>query len=250
MITAQIQDHKRKPTEMADWRVPGILARRPIIGGIMVVSGGFIFASLAYNVQTHGALTNWDIPLANYLHQLALQSSKTVINFMIAGFYIGKQVPTAIAIVLIGAFLYKRYWRELAMVILGFGGGGMLWFVLSRLFDRHRPVFDHPIWKVLNEAGFPSGHTLVAVVAYGFLAYLISSQMTSRFWKWVTIFCAVGIMLFIGYSRLFLGDHYLTDILAGYALGIFWAGLVYTCIEVIFTKRRDQYVAQSKTTKR
>jgi membrane-associated phospholipid phosphatase len=225
--------------ETAGMRVPGYLARYPIIGWLMVVSGGLIFGILAYNVQIHGPLLNWDVPLADYLHRVALNSPLFVKNLMVAGFYIGKEVVVAIAIALICYYLYKRFWRELAMVAIGFGGGGVLWFVLSRYFDRHRPVFDNPIWKVLNEAGFPSGHTLTAVVCYGFLAYIISARVSSRFWHWATIAVAIGIVLFIGCSRLFLGDHYLTDILAGYALGLFWAGLVYTSVEVYFDKSSE-----------
>jgi undecaprenyl-diphosphatase len=207
------------------------------------VSGGLIFGAFAYNLQIQGPLLHWDVPLAHHVHKLALNSPKVVKDLMVVGFYIGKEVVIAIAIALICYYLYKRFWRELAMVAIGFGGGGALWFILSRYFDRPRPVFDDPIWKVLNEAGFPSGHTLTAVVSYGFLAYIITARVSSRFWFWTTIVMAIAIMLFIGCSRLFLGDHYLTDILAGYALGLFWAGLVYTAIEVIFDKSTGRLVS-------
>ncbi|HEX9388903.1 MAG TPA: phosphatase PAP2 family protein, partial [Anaerolineales bacterium] len=64
-------------------------------------------------------------------------------------------------------------------------------------------------------------------------------KMPSRFWKWTVSIVALLIVLFDGFSRVFQGGHYLTDILAGYALGIAWAGLVYTVIERIFIKKEE-----------
>jgi undecaprenyl-diphosphatase len=62
--------------------------------------------------------------------------------------------------------------------------------------------------------------------------------MPSRFWKWTVALVALSLMLFDGYSRIFQGGHYLTDVLAGYALGLAWAALVYTLIERVFMKRK------------
>jgi undecaprenyl-diphosphatase len=62
--------------------------------------------------------------------------------------------------------------------------------------------------------------------------------MPSIFWKWTVGFIALLVVLFDGFSRVFQGNHYLTDVLAGYALGLAWAGLVYTLIEKIFIKRK------------
>jgi membrane-associated phospholipid phosphatase len=249
MVSApDVRAHKRIAIDpVAGLRVAGWLAKWPLIGLFMVLSGSLVFGALAFSLQNRGPLLKWDVPFANSMHVLALHSPAYVKDLMIAGFYIGKQVVTAIAMILIGYFLYKQFWRELAMVVIGFGGGGALWLILSTIFNRHRPVFDHQIWIVLKGGGFPSGHTLNAVVSYGFLAYLFSSNLRSRFWKWATGIIAIGIMLFIGYSRLFLGDHYLSDVVAGYAFGIFWSGLVYTLVEIFWEKRRNRHVEKNRT---
>ena len=85
----------------------------------------------------------------------------------------------------------------------------------------------------MTAPGFPSGHSFSAVLCFGLLAYLIVPKMHTRTWKIVVIVAAVGIILFIGFSRIFVGDHYPSDVLAGYGLGIAWGGLVYTTIELI-----------------
>jgi undecaprenyl-diphosphatase len=63
-------------------------------------------------------------------------------------------------------------------------------------------------------------------------------KMPSLFWKWVLALAALLTMVYIGYSRLFTDGHYLSDVLAGYALGIAWAGLIYTLIERISMRRK------------
>ena len=85
--------------------------------------------------------------------------------------------------------------------------------------------------------GFPSGHSISAVMCFGLLAYLLVPIIPARLWKVVVIAAAVLVMLYIGFSRIFVGDHYLTDVLAGYALGILWSGLAYTLVELIFKQR-------------
>jgi undecaprenyl-diphosphatase len=84
----------------------------------------------------------------------------------------------------------------------------------------------------MSSPSFPSGHSISAVLCYGLLAYLIVPSLPSRFWKIVVVAGAVLIVLYIGFSRIFVGDHYPTDVVAGYAIGIVWAGYVYTSVEL------------------
>ena len=122
------------------------------------------------------------------------------------------------------------------MVVIAWAAEGGIWLALSQYYDRARPVFDVAVWHKMTAPGFPSGHSIAAVMCFGLLAYLIVPKISSRFWKAVVIVTAGLIILFIGFSRLFVGDHYLTDVLAGYALGVALCGLVYTLVEVIARK--------------
>ena len=133
-------------------------------------------------------------------------------------------------------FLYKRFWAGLAMVGIAWSAEGAIWLVLSQYYHRPRPVFDVVVWHQMTAPGFPSGHTIAAVMCFGLLAYLIVPKISSRFWKAVVIVTAGLVILYIGFSRMFVGDHYLTDVLAGYGLGVALCGLVYTLVEVIARK--------------
>ena len=226
---------------------PGLLARWPLIGVMLVLLGGLLFGALALNLETHGPLLPVDVRVANDLHAIALQSSPAMRGVMIFGFYLGEQVIVVIGVILALYFLYKRFWPGLAMVVIAWAAEGAIWLVLSQYYHRARPVFDVPIWHQMTEPGFPSGHTIAAVMCFGLLAYLIVPKMPSRFWQAVVIVTAGLVILYIGYSRMFVGDHYLTDVLAGYGLGVALCGSVYTLVEVIARKLEHRHLKKHPT---
>ena len=232
----KITDYKLDTNTSRDLRAPGWLAKWPIIGIVMFLVGGLMFGALAYNVWTRGPLLQWDMPLSAEFHNEAVKEPPRIIELLTFGFFVGKELVQVITIILALYFLHKRFWRELAMLLVGLGGGAIIWYFLIGIFNRPRPAAQ--IGIVVTDPSFPSGHEITAVIAYGLLAYLFVPKMPSLFWKWVVVIAAILTILYIGFSRLFLGGHYLTDILAGYGLGIAWAGLVYTLIERISMRRK------------
>ena len=225
-------------------RTPQLLARRPMIGLLMVLLGGITFGVMVVSLQTNGPLMQLDILWINTIHTTALQSSSFIRAVMISGFYIGEHVIVAIGVILALYFLYKRFWPELCMVVIAWAGEGGIWLYLSAYFNRPRPVFEVPVWHQMTAPSFPSGHSLSAIMCYGLLAYLLVPRIHSRPGKALVIVVAVLVILFIGYSRVFVGDHYPTDVLAGYALGIAWSGFVYTLVELISYKKVVGYVEE------
>src|ERR1041384_3652280 len=146
---------------------------------------------------------------------------------MLFGCFLGKEMVQVIVTILSLYFLYKRYWRELAMLLISSAVGSILWNFIIAYFNRPRPAEQTGL-PITGIPSFPSGHAMSALICYGLLAYLLVPKMPSRFWKWVVVIVAAVIILFDGFSRVFQGNHYLTDVLAGYALGLAWAALVYT----------------------
>jgi membrane-associated phospholipid phosphatase len=219
---------------------PHLLARWPIIGWIMFIFGGLLFGALTYNLYAHGPLLQWDRALANTLPAIGLKSPLFVKYIMIAGFYLGKDVLNGVDVLLGLYFLYKRYWRELTLVTVGWGGAALIFHFLSTFIGRIRPPTQ--IWIIVNIPGFPSGHAVFTTVCYVLIAYLLVPKMPSLFWKFIVGAAALLIIAFVGFSRIFTGGHYLTDILAGYAVGIAWFGLAFTLIEMYFQERRSPNV--------
>jgi undecaprenyl-diphosphatase len=212
-------------------RSPGLFAKRPILGLILFLLGSVIFSLLAFNLKDNSSLIHWDVATAKSLHGTATSLASWIIEYILFGFFIGKEIVILIGIIFAIYFLYKRFWRELAMVLIGLGGGSAIWYFLDHYFDRPRPAPLLPKILALRDFSFPSGSALAAILCYGLLAYLLVPRLPSRFWKWVVGLALTLVIVFVGLSGLFLGNLYVTDVIAGYALGFAWAGLIYTLME-------------------
>ncbi len=218
-------------------RSPGLLGRLPLIGLVLVLFGLLAFGVFAFNVQNHGPLVQNDVAVANTLHRDALASPTWLRDLMIGGYFVGQHVIVAIGVLLALYFIYRRYWRELAMVVIAWAGEGSLWLLIAPHFNRTRPAFATPVWHHMTAPSFPSGHTIASVMCFGLLAYLAVPWLRTGWAKALVIALAVLMILYVAFSRLFIGDHYLTDVLAGLALGIAWSGLVYTAVELVARRR-------------
>lgn len=226
-----------KDSYFRDPESPRLLARRPIIGLIMFVVGILIFVLLAYNFVNQGPLIKYDIAIAESFHSLALRSSPLTINLMVAGYHMGIEGIAIFSVILGLYFLYKKFWRELIIVISSIGISGLIFIFVSNIFKRSRPflLFKEQIWPDSpNIPGFPSGHTLSIVVFCGLIIYLLLPKIKSHSKRFLIILFLSLLAIYIGFSRLYIGDHYLTDIIAGYAIGIAWFGLTVTLVDLLF----------------
>ncbi|MDZ7951994.1 phosphatase PAP2 family protein [Nostoc sp. DedQUE09] len=127
------------------------------------------------------------------------------------------------------------YNRRREATILGIAGVGatLLNCLMKLLFGRARPA----LWKHIIKVGqhsFPSGHAMVSIVIYGFIGYILAKQFPEwRFWIYGL---TIGLIVAIGFSRLYLGVHWLTDVTAGYGAGLVW--LIF-CILSLETTRKQ-----------
>lgn len=96
---------------------------------------------------------------------------------------------------------------------------------LKHLFKRDRPYFDEPL-LTLHTYSFPSGHTASCVVFYGLLALFLCHFMRTNVARSVIVASAVVLMATVGFSRMYLGVHYLSDVIAATLEGCCWMLLV------------------------
>ena len=109
----------------------------------------------------------------------------------------------------------------MVLVAVGFLGAQLLTWLLKATFERPRPSFGDPV-ATAGWFSFPSGHALSSIALYGALAYLLAGAVRSRRAR-AAGFAGVALLVAaIGFSRLYLGVHYLTDVLAGYSAGLAW----------------------------
>jgi undecaprenyl-diphosphatase len=109
--------------------------------------------------------------------------------------------------------------------VVTLAGAGLLNGLLKFSFARVRPAsfFDYPL---PGSPSFPSGHALYAASVFGGLAVLLSARIRSLPLQLAIWFAAISLILLVGISRVYLGVHYPSDVLAGYAIGIIWVTAV------------------------
>ena len=118
-------------------------------------------------------------------------------------------------------FIWKRWWPSLVTLIVAVPGGMLLNELLKVLVQRQRPFVDGPFvdWSGYS---FASGHTIGATLLYGQLLLFILPVLKSRHLRVLSIFSAALLVVVVGFTRVALGAHFLTDVLAAIAFGIIW----------------------------
>ena len=131
-------------------------------------------------------------------------------------------------------FIYKRWWPSLVTVIVAVPGGMLLNEWVKLLVHRHRPFVDG--WFVdWSGYSFASGHTIGATLLYGQLALFLIPIIKNRRGRVLLFSAASVVIVLVGFSRIALGAHYLTDVLGGMFFGMMWLTL---CVFVARPFRR------------
>jgi undecaprenyl-diphosphatase len=187
-------------------------------GFVSAVAALLIFGELAERVWRHQAIA-FDAAVRNGLHSLA---SPALTEFFRVVTHFGSEL----FLVPFGAFVIWRLvaaGRRHAAVLftLAAAGGEALDYVLKMIFRRTRPeVFFG--YTLPHSYSFPSGHSMLSACFFGVLAAVVAPRFASP-WKKLAVWTAAAVAsLLIGASRIYLGVHYPSDVLAGYAAAVIW----------------------------
>lgn len=202
------------------------------LGVLALVLAAWAFGLIADDVVDGAPITLLDVRLANWFHA---QATPGVTRFMLFVTTWNSIAGVAVMAVLLACILWRRRLDYWLLALVATVPGGMFVNGLMKLaFGRARPTFDHPL-VTLSTYSFPSGHTSGVTLFYGYLACLLVAHMASRGRRAAVIAAAMAMVALVGFSRIYLGAHYLTDVLAGAAEGLAWLAI---CITTVSTLRR------------
>jgi undecaprenyl-diphosphatase len=134
----------------------------------------------------------------------------------------GIAVLTLLTCVVVSFLALRRLWGAAALLLASVPGGMLVSTVLKDLFERARPDLV-PHGSYVTSASFPSGHSMMAAVVYLTLGVLLARVEPKRRIKAFILAVAVVTTLLVGTSRVYLGVHWPTDVLAGWSIGAAWA---------------------------
>jgi len=199
----------------------------------------FFFAWLADEVL-EGDTKVFDETIRNFIHEFADESLTTLMNLFTMLGSTAFLIAMSVGVFLI--FFLKSRRRAAALFAATMAGSVILNFALKLIFHRVRPVpfFDTPL---PSSYSFPSGHSLFSVCFYGVLAWLITARIRNRSAQILIWSLTVSLVLLIGLSRIYLGVHYPSDVIAGYAAAFFWGSSV-VLVDSALEKRKKLRQAQ------
>ncbi|WP_437326598.1 phosphatase PAP2 family protein [Sorangium sp. So ce381] len=197
--------------------------------GLALSMAALVFVWLAEGVRDGEPIVGVDLALARALHA---SSSSAGVAALRAFTLLGTFWALALLAVVVAAALLRRGRRVLAVGwLFALAGGGLLNTALKALFTRPRPTFADPL-AVAAGWSFPSGHSMGTFVAFGMLSYLGLLFLRTLRARLALVALALGWTVAMGFSRMYLGVHYLSDVLAGFAAGTVWLAVCISGIEV------------------
>ncbi|PYK52790.1 MAG: hypothetical protein DME48_14180 [Verrucomicrobia bacterium] len=163
-----------------------------------------------------------DHELAGWFHERLTPAFVAVLHAF-TDFGSGEWIGIIVS-VLVLFFAWKRWWPSLVTLIVAVPGGMLLNEWVKVLVHRQRPFLDGPFvdWSGYS---FASGHTIGATLLYGQLLLFILPCLKSRHWRLMSVFGTACLIALVGFSRIALGAHFLTDVLAAIFFGIIWLAL-------------------------
>lgn len=230
--------------EQTSW---GRLPFAEIISRIIKFFGGWLLAGLLTSVGAlafflwlaeevfEGDTKNFDDGVRNYVHQFAAPSLTAAMKFF--SFIGSPLVLSILGFIVIGAFFILKWRRGIILFLITMAGELALDLTLKAFYQRARPeaFFDYAL---PSSYSFPSGHALGSFCFFGIVAWLITARLENKLLKLAVWTTAIFFIFAIGLSRIYLGVHYPSDVLAGYTAGLVW--VVVVALGDFWLKRRGE----------
>jgi membrane-associated phospholipid phosphatase len=214
---------------------------RLMFGVVIALCSFLVFSKIAYELFWNN-LIEFDQTVAGWIivwrSPRLTEVMRAITNFGSTG--------TIIGVLVVGTVVGLQYWRRFDVPLLNLGTAGafLLSESLKRIFQRTRPPL--PWLGPASGYSFPSGHSLVSLALYGTLAYLLFQNIKNRTWRIRITVLLILLPLLIGISRIYLGMHYPSDVLAGWVLAIGWGVIWVTGVEYLSQKTNGKGKPEDK----
>lgn len=191
-----------------------------VVAALLVVGGAWLFFGVLEDVISRDPLVVVDMQLFHLLQELR---GATADHVMVAITELGDAaVLLPLIVAALAWFVVRRLWLSAAYWMGAVGVAQLLAVVIKLALHRPRPL---ALYSEVQQFSFPSDHAVMSTVVYGFLAWLLLRRAPPA-WKRTGGIAVVALIALIGFSRVYLGAHWLSDVLGGLAFGVTWVALL------------------------
>lgn len=206
--------------------------------GLAAAVGTLVFFGWLTDEVLEGDSRQFDEATRTAVHQLASPTLTTIMRgFSFVGSTLALTVLTTLIIVQLA---FKKLGREAKLFAITMVGAALLNMTLKLTFKRARPV---PFFDLTppETYSFPSGHSLMSACFFGAFAAILTARIKSKRVRVITWIFSTAMFLLIGFSRIYLGVHHTTDVIAGFSAALIWILVVrFVEMELARRKRRRQ----------
>jgi len=207
--------------------------------GLAAAIGALAFFGWLADEVLEGEMRQFDEITRAAVHQLASPALTTIMRGLS---FVGSTLSLTVAtIVVVISFAVRKWGREAKLFAITMIGGSLLNMTLKLAFRRARPV---PFFNLTppETYSFPSGHSLMSCCFFGALAAILTARIKRRSVRVMVWTFATVMFLLIGFSRIYLGVHYTTDVIAGFAAALIWI-LIIRFVEIELERRKRRRLA-------
>lgn len=188
----------------------------------------YFFFKLLDDVVNQDWITRADAILNKQIFAIA---SPLLDKMMIILSYLtGPDLFLFVPLLIIGILIYKKRYAQSLLMFLSIGIGNLLSTLVKALVERPRPV---EAMMQYDNFSFPSYHAMMSMILFSMIIYLFKDGIKNKFWRYLFVTANVLAILIIGFDRMYLHVHYFSDVLAGFALGLFWVTLLILIFKLI-----------------
>jgi undecaprenyl-diphosphatase len=195
-----------------------------ILNGISL----YLFSKMVEDVVDAEAITKFDIWLNHAVQHFWTPWLNTTMILVTS--IASTWILLLLSVILFGVLIRKKKWFNSVLLVCSLLGGVAMELLTKYLIQRARP--ENALISASNYS-FPSGHSTMAIIFFSLLFYSFKDEIRSCGLKTAFIMGNVLLVLLIGFSRVYLGVHWFSDVIAGYALGLFWLTLLILVFKVI-----------------
>jgi undecaprenyl-diphosphatase len=202
--------------------------------GLAAAIGALVFFGWLTDEVLEGDSRHFDEVTRAAVHQLASPAMTVIMRFLS---FVGSTIVLTIGTIIVVVWFAMRKWgREAKLFTATMIGGGLLNVTLKLTFKRARP---EPFFDLTppETYSFPSGHSLASACFFGALAALLTARIKDRRTKLIVWIVCAAMFLSIGFSRIYLGVHHTTDVIAGFVAALIWI-LVVRFVEMELARRK------------
>ena len=208
---------------------------------------GWAFAEVYEAVTENNGIAGFDQPVLSWMVASRTPVFTTLVNWFTQT---GGPIGMPIIAVVVTAILMRASHsiRPLILTLVAGGGSLAMTIAIKSLVGRQRPPLAEAVPPYESSASFPSGHALNAIVITGILVYSTLLVVRTSRARWITTVVGAAYALLIGLSRVYLGHHWLSDVIGAWLLGLAWLAVVIVAHRLVHayarrTRRADRAIA-------